>query len=203
MAGNLSGSELLGACGKYVEGISEVPTDCLGHCHYFQSSSVLRDTEKPLSLLTNRKFSFKEPPLHCGWTPFFLLNPTRVLPKPPYVRVWSTATIQETKTVEIPLLAGGTQSYLKTSFDSRITDTTSHGKYWSKAQCLIPKLVWTVRDMHKENLIPSPHYYPRFQPALHQWPGGQGRQSSFCPAPGTSLIVLAGHGIGNSEPSRQ
>lgn len=71
MVGNLSGSELLGACGKYVEGISEVPTDCLGHCHYFQSNSVLRDMEKPLSLLTNRKFSFKEPPLHCGCNTFF------------------------------------------------------------------------------------------------------------------------------------
>lgn len=54
MAGNLSGSELLGACGKYMEGISEVPTDCLGHCHYFHSNSVLRGMERPLSPLTNK-----------------------------------------------------------------------------------------------------------------------------------------------------
>lgn len=33
MAGNPSGSELLGACGKFVEGISEVPGDCCGRCH--------------------------------------------------------------------------------------------------------------------------------------------------------------------------
>lgn len=101
MAGNLSGSELLGACGKYMEGISVVPTGCLGHCHYFHSNSVLRGMERPLSPLTNRKFSFKEPPLHCDCNTF-LLHPTWVLPKPLYVRAPSTSTIQETKTAQIP-----------------------------------------------------------------------------------------------------
>lgn len=71
MVGNPSGSELLGACGKYVEGISEVSTDCLVHCHYFQSNSVLRDMERLLSLLKNRKLISKEPPLHCGCNTFF------------------------------------------------------------------------------------------------------------------------------------
>lgn len=64
MAGNLSDSELLGACGKFVEGISEVPGDYCGRCHCLRNNSVLMDMDRPLNPLTNRKQGFKESSFH-------------------------------------------------------------------------------------------------------------------------------------------
>lgn len=61
MAGNLSGSELPAACGKFAEGISEGSGDrCGGRCRCPRSNSVLMDTGRPLNRLTSRRQGFKE-----------------------------------------------------------------------------------------------------------------------------------------------
>lgn len=74
-AGNLSGSGLLGACGKFVEGISEVPGDCCGCCHCLRSNSVLTDMDRPLNPLKTRKQGLKESSFHCNWNTFLLCSP--------------------------------------------------------------------------------------------------------------------------------
>lgn len=59
MAGNLSGSELPAACGKFVEGISEGSGDrCGGRCRCPRSNSVLMDTGRLLNRLTSRRQGF-------------------------------------------------------------------------------------------------------------------------------------------------
>lgn len=93
MAGNLSGSELLGACGKFVEGISEVPRDCCCHCHRLQSNSVLADMDTPLDPLTSREQGFQESSFHCNWE-IFLLHSPWVPPKLLHIGVQCTSTIQ-------------------------------------------------------------------------------------------------------------
>lgn len=75
MAGNLPSSELLGACGKCAEGISEVPGDCCVHCHCLRSNSVLMDMDRPLNPLTSRKQGFKESSFHSNWNTFLLCPP--------------------------------------------------------------------------------------------------------------------------------
>lgn len=91
MAGNLSGSELLDACGKFVEGISEVPRDCCCRCHCLRSSSVLVDMDTPLDLLKSREQGFQELSFHCN-REIFLLCPPWVPPKLLHICVqWTSA----------------------------------------------------------------------------------------------------------------
>lgn len=118
MAGNPSGSELLGACCKFVEGISEVPGDCCGRCHCLESNSVLMDTGRPLNPLTSRKQGFKESSFHCNWNTFFLYPPW-VLPNLLHT------CIQPTSTIQASLLTESTQGYLEAGCDPRLSYISS------------------------------------------------------------------------------
>lgn len=228
MAGNLSGSELLGACDKFVEGISEVPGDCCGHFHCLRSNSVLMDMDRPLNPLTRRKQGFKEPSFHCNalllYSPWVFLNYcTYVLNPPPQSKslfwqmahrdIWRLVVILGSPTFQCLLEQCIILTVLNVSFSLQtpelITrDSVSYCQACSTMQYLVSNLPSSDSGIHTSLLKSNSHslpllFTPEFQPALHQWPDGQGRQSSLFTAPGTSLIVLAGHGIGTSDPSRQ